>query len=303
MYSAYSPAFHSEIDEESAEKAQHYVGGQFFDGRANSLEEQAKGPFLNPLEMNNSKVGVVRGVALSSYVLRYIKIFGVKSLSSAETAFDNIAKALAAFERTKALNSFTSKYDYYLMNDKRSGILSLQETRGLKVFNDKKKGNCAACHTSELEAGSDNDIDDKKVMFTDFTYDNLGVPANVRTGAEIAKGVDLGLYETSKRDEDKGRFKVPTLRNIVLTAPYMHNGYFKTLSGVIDFYATRDVKKKCPQLVSDTEAIKMNCWPAAEYEPTVNHEELGHLNLSTQDKEDLEVFLGTLTDGFFESQK
>ncbi len=133
-------------------------------------------------------------------------------------------------------------------------------------------------------------------MFTDFSYDNIGLPRN----PEIFNGIkDIGLQQTTKSSSERGLYKVPTLRNIAITSPYMHNGYFKTLRGVIDFYSSRDVKPKCKsKLVSEDVALKNNCWPVAEITTNVNREELGKLKLTNSEMSDLESFLLTLTDGY-----
>jgi cytochrome c peroxidase len=97
--------------------------------------------------------------------------------------------------------------------------------------------------------------------------------------------------------DERGKFKVPTLRNISKTAPYMHNGYFKTLRGVIDFYNTRDIKPTCPdQFTTEARALALGCWPEPEVRLNVNHDELGKLGLNEQEVSDLESFLNTLTD-------
>lgn len=294
MYAAFSPPFHYD----AAEKV--YVGGQFLDGRAASLEEQAKGPLLSALEMGNtSKHQVVAKVRSAAYAGAFKEVFGPSSLDDPEIAFDRIANAIAAFERTPAFSRFTSKYDAYLAGKVR---LSARESRGLKLFEDKKKGNCAACHPSRPdERGA-------APLFTDFTYDNLGVPKNPSNDFYWMPGqfnpdgrefVDKGLGAVLQRDSENGKFKVPTLRNIALTAPYMHNGYFKTLRGVVDFYNTRDRKPRCAQpVVSEADALKHRCWPQAEEAENVNDEELGKLGLSAREVDDIVAFLQTLTDGW-----
>jgi cytochrome c peroxidase len=162
--------------------------------------------------------------------------------------------------------------------------LSAREKRGLALFNDPSKGNCAACHPS-------TGVDGTPPLFTDFTYDNLGVPKNPRNGfyrmapqynPAGAAWVDHGLGGVLGLASEDGKFKVPTLRNIALTAPYMHNGYFTDLRSVVNFYNTRDVAP----------------WPAPEVADTVNHEELGNLGLNEQEVEDLVAFLYTLSDGY-----
>jgi cytochrome c peroxidase len=294
MYAAFSPAFHYDEDEGL------YVGGQFLDGRAATLDEQAKGPFLNPLEMaNTSRQQVVDKVRDADYARLFKKVYGQDAFDDTDKAYDSIADAIAAFERTRAFNKFTSKYDAWLAG---KAQLTEQELRGLELFEREDKGNCAACHISQPSE------DGTPPLFTDFTYDNLGVPKNPHNefykmkkafNPDGRKFVDRGLGVTVGLASEDGKFKVPTLRNIALTAPYMHNGYFTTLRDVVDFYNTRDVKPVCPQeFVADDKAIAKGCWPRAEVAENVNSDELGDLRLTEAEVDDIVAFMETLTDGW-----
>ncbi len=275
MYTAFIPAFHFNPEEGL------FIGGQFLDGRESSLEAQAKKPFLNPDEMNNpDKASVIEKIRNALYVDEFKLVFGQDALDDVDKAYDYVAAALASFERSAILNPFTSKYDFYL-----TGVVKLseQEERGLQLFEAENKGNCAACHPSRP-------VDGKPPLFTDFTYDNLGVPSNQKIlkikGAEF---VDIGLGKTVKDNPnaeagaDNGKFKVSSLRNIAKTAPYMHNGVFTSLKEVVDFYNTRDTDGK---------------WAKPEIAATMNTEELGDLGLSDQEVDDIVVFLRTLSDGY-----
>ena len=276
-YALFSPEFHFDTQEGL------YVGGQFLDGRAATLEEQAKAPLLNPVEMNNAEpAAVVNKVRQADYAELFEEVFGVGALDDPDTAYEQIAEAIAAFERTEIFRPFTSKYDYFLAGQVE---LSDQERRGLALFEAEDKGNCAACHPSR--PGEDG----SPPLFTDFTYDNLGVPPNpdnpflglpAELNPEGAAFVDLGLGGVLDDPAEDGKFKVGSLRNIAVTAPYMHNGVFATLEEVVDFYNTRDVKE----------------WPEPEVAANVNHDELGNLGLTDQEVEDIVAFLRTLTDGF-----
>jgi cytochrome c peroxidase len=294
MYAAFSPAFHFD-DEEGL-----YIGGQFFDGRAATLEEQAKGPFLNPLEMaNTSRQQVVDKVRAADYAKLFKRVYGADVFDDTDGAYDSIADAIAAFERTRVFNKFTSKYDAWLAG---KAQLTEQEERGRKLFEAEDKGNCAACHSSQPAE------DGTPPLFTDFSYDNLGVPKNPHNpfykmkktfNPDGKKFVDRGLGGFVGLASEDGKFKVPTLRNIALTAPYMHNGYFTTLRGVVDFYNSRDVKPACPQeFVSDDKAIGKGCWPKPEVRENVNSDELGNLGLNEQEVDDIVAFMETLTDGW-----
>ena len=294
MYARYSPAFHFDP------KEQHYVGGQFWDGRAATLEEQAKAPFLNPLEMANpDRHTVVKKIRMASYAPLFETVFGKGALEHTDQAYARIADALAAFHRSRTFNPFSSKYDLYLAGKTK---LSAQELRGLRLFEDEKKGNCAACHPSRPGPQGE------PPLFTDFTYDNLGVPRNPANPyyrldqAHNPEGdlfVDRGLGGELKKRAEDGKFKVPTLRNIALTGPYMHNGYFRTLEGVMAFYNSRDNRPLCAQpLVDADEAMKRKCWPAPEVIGNVNRDELGRLGLTRREEEDIVAFMKTLTDGY-----
>ena len=291
-YAAFSPLFHFE------EQEGHYEGGQFWDGRAATLQEQAKGPFLNPVEMaNTSEQQVVDKVRLSDYAPLFKRVFGQDAFDDTASAYDKIAEAISAFEHSSAFNRFTSKYDAWIAGKTK---LSPQERRGLELF--EGKGNCAACHPSG------NDEDGTPPLFTDFTYDNLGVPKNPRNAfyklpaqfnPDGKNFVDKGLGGVIHLFSEEGKFKVPTLRNIALTAPYMHNGYFTSLKSVVDFYNSRDVKPTCSEEFStDDKAIKNACWPKAEVANNVNSDELGNLGLTDAEVDDIVAFLNTLTDGW-----
>lgn len=297
MYARFSPPFNYDAVEDT------YVGGLFYDGRAADLEIQAQGPFLNPLEMANpDKATVVNKVRNASYADLFKQVFGSTALDDADQAYIFLSTAIASFERTSIFSPFSSKYDDFLAG---RVTLTAAEQRGLALYEDPAKGNCAACHPNR------SSLPGTPPLFTDFTYDNLGVPRNpdnpfytlpTEFNPDGFDFVDLGLAKTVRNSEEDGRIKVPTLRNIDLTSPYMHNGYFFTLKGVVDFYNTRDTKPVCPNLMtSESQALQQGCWPAAEVVSTVNHDELGNLGLSAGEVDDIVAFLQTLTDGYLQS--
>lgn len=263
-YAQLLPAFHFEP------QVAGYVGGLFWDGRAQTVDDQVSGPLLNPIEMNQpdaaAVVALVRG---RPYAALFREAFGQEALADAKRGLSQIATAIAAFERTPGFNPFSSKYDAFLRGQ---ATLTPLEQRGLVVFEDPRLGNCASCHPSRPEP------DGSPPLFTDGGYDNLGLPRNPR----LAGPTDLGLGERLHRPEENGKFRAPTLRNVALTAPYGHNGVFQTLEDFIHFYNTRDVAS----------------WPPPEVPQTVNHEDLGNLHLSAKDEAALVAFLGTLTDGY-----
>jgi cytochrome c peroxidase len=276
-YASFIPPLHKDPEEDI------WVGGLFWDGRVNSLEEQALGPPLNPLEMANpDTAAVAEKLRALSYADLFIKIYGPDALKDPGTAYRNMADAIAAFERTEEFHPFDSKYDHYLRGE---AELTEQELRGLHIFEAEDKGNCAACHPSRPAE------DGTPPLFTDFTYDNLGAPKNPENPFYLLSPelnpdgvgfVDLGLGVTVGDPAENGKFRVPTLRNIALTSPYLHNGVFKTLFQVVAFYNTRDVVE----------------WPAPEVSENVNTDELGDLGLTNGEMEDLVAFMITLTDGW-----
>jgi cytochrome c peroxidase len=300
-YMAFSPVFHYDPKEEL------YVGGQFWDGRSATLAEQAKQPFLNKVEMANpDKATVIKDVRNAIYAPLFKRVYGPDSLNDVEQAYEYVADAIAAFESTQQFNAFTSKFDYYLAGKAK---LTKQEQRGLKLYEAEEKGNCAACHPLWPDEN-----DGTPPLFTDFTYDNLGVPRTPTNpfytlpkqfNPDGKKFVDIGLAANpqvkadGRAQQEKGKVKVPTLRNITLTAPYMHNGYFADLRNVVDFYNTRDSKPRCPNpLTTEADAIKQGCWPVAEMTENVNKDELGDLKLTEQEVDDIVAFMRTLTDGY-----
>ena len=216
------------------------TGGFDRDGRANTLAEQARRPFLSAHEMANaSAADVADKLSRATYAADFRAAFGEQIFSTPEAAFERALFALQKYEQedTSEFAPYSSKYDAFLA---RRTQLSAQELRGLALFNDPQKGNCAGCHPSARGANGE------PPLFTDFTYDNLGVPRNPNIAANTdASYYDLGLCGPDRTDlSDRldlcGAFKVPTLRNVAITAPYFHNGRFDTLLELLRFYVRRD---------------------------------------------------------------
>lgn len=291
-----------------------FIGGNFWDGRAtgehlgNPAADQALGPFLNPVEQNNAnKEAVLMQVANSKYADLWEEVWGEPILygttDEIEQNYDRIGLSIATYEGSVEVNSFSSKFDYYLQ-----GLVDLteQEEWGLELFNDEEKGKCSLCHISE--PGPDGE----PPLFTDFTFDNLGTPKNpenpfynmdevfLPNGDPINPlgdaWIDYGLggfLQThpdyaDMAEENMGKHKVPTLRNVA-KAPgngfpkaYMHNGVFKSLKEVVHFYNTRDVEM----------------WAPPEVAENVNTEELGDLGLTLEEEDAIVAFMQTLSDGY-----
>jgi cytochrome c peroxidase len=219
---------------------------QFWDGRAATLEDQAKGPIANPIEMtidketdlaHNNAVKRLQGVP--GYVARFQKVFG-----TADFTLDHVVQAIATFERT--VLSGNSPYDRFQDGDQTA--LSPAQKRGMEVFF--KKAACDSCHLG--------------FNFTDGSYENIGIGMD-------RPNPDLGRYLVTRREEEKGAFKTPTLREIIHTAPYMHDGSLKTLEEVVEHYDKGGIKN--PYL---NQRIKL-------------------LHLTAQEKKDLVEFLKALS--------
>jgi len=339
-YATQSPIFHMD-------KKGTFIGGNFWDGRAtgerlgNPAADQAQGPFLNPLEQGlPDSACVVYQVSTGSYPVSFEEVWGtgvgainwpgdVEAVCATEDttvtlsdedrvrsnqAYDQIALSIAAYEASPEVNAFTSEYD---LSKGGNAKLSKQEQKGFALF--QGKAGCKACHPST----------GKEALFTDFTFDNLGVPRNPDNPFYSADAVwnpdgfdwvDFGLggFLGSRSDyagyadANAGKHKVPTLRNVAkgsceaepdnpdcIVKAYGHNGYFKSLEGIVHFYNTRDVKPTCADLfTSEADALTQSCWPAPEVAENVNTDELGDLGLTSDEEAAIVAFLKTLSDGY-----
>ncbi len=226
-YAALAPAFH--INKEG-----EYVGGLFWDGREPDLEGQAGGPFLNPIEMQMpDKASVIARLqehTLFPYAFK--SLFGEDIFNNVDLAYLRMTEAIAAFERTEFFSPFDSKYDRYLKGEYEP---TEEEELGLTLFFSEQFANCNQCHQLNTSPVAERE------PFSNYVYKNIGVPVN--KALRVANGlgqshVDRGLLENPLVDDpaQAGKFKTPTLRNIALTAPYMHNGVFHDLKTVVRFY-------------------------------------------------------------------
>lgn len=235
MYARFAPSF-AMVDSEGGRIP---IGGQFLDGRAASLEDQAGQPFFSREEMNvPSAAALAEKVSAAGYAMLMREEFGSNVFDDPAAALEAIKAAIAAFERTDRFAPFSSKYDHVVAGRAQFSEL---EKRGLSLFLDPEKGNCAACHVADPSSRNPADS-----LFTDFTYDNLGVPRNTRIPANAdAAFFDLGLCAPKRTAPEAdtalcGAFKVPTLRNVAKRQALMHNGFFTNLRDAVAFYATRD---------------------------------------------------------------
>ena len=278
------------------------TGGFFWDGRVASLQAQAREPFLNPMEMANaSPADLVDKLSRAAYADEFKRVFGADILTRPDDALARVALALQAYQLEDTdFRPFSSKYDEFLRG---RAALSAQETRGLALFNNPSKGNCTGCHPSGKAA------DGGFPLFTDFTYDNLGVPRNMA----IAKNADpayfdLGLCaraDLAARSDLCGAFKVPSLRNVALRKTYFHNGRFTTLKDAVTFYVQRDTyPEKWYPLNPDGTVNKFDDLPPQHHsnvnttEVPYNRRRVDAPALSDAEVDDVVTFLKTLSDGY-----
>jgi cytochrome c peroxidase len=226
-----------------------YYSTFFWDGRAGTLEQQAGFPIANPDEMGQSHdLSIKKFEKIPEYKKEFELVYGAGRLT-----IEKIEMALASYERT--LVSGDSPFDKFMYGHDQSA-LSPEALRGMKIFVDKKRGNCSTCHL----------IEETFATFTDGKFHNLG--AGVNSKGELT---DLGRYDQTKAEADRGAFRTPDLRNVAKTGPYMHDGSLKTLKDVVDFYDGGGTSN--PNL----------------------DKEIKELKLSERDREDLVAFLQSLT--------
>jgi cytochrome c peroxidase len=206
-----------------------FLSAQFWDGRAATLEDQAKGPLTNPIEMGmpNHEVVIERVKQIPGYVVQFDKIFGKNSVN-----IDNLAKAIAAFERT--LITPNSPYDKFVSGQK--SALSKEQARGLQLV---QEAGCTSCHSGANFAGPDLPVGTGH-------FQKFPVMAQSEYVAKYDLAKDLGRFEVTKADADKNMFRVPTWRNIAVTAPYFHNGSVATLDEAVRVMASTQLGKTLP---------------------------------------------------------
>jgi cytochrome c peroxidase len=303
MYGAYVPAFtehYFESEDEGDDSVdQGPAGGRDWDGRVDRARDQAAMPLLDRNEMANpNPASVVAAIRRSVYAGDVRRLYGRNVFADPVRAFAAMTEALEFYQQTPATFSpYSSKYDAFLRG---RASLSEQENRGLTVFNDPRKGNCAQCHKSAVTA------DGRPPLFTDFGYVALGVPRNRAIPANNDPAYfDLGLCGPKRHDlagqaKYCGMFKAPALRNVALKASFYHNGVFHSLRDAVAFYAERDTDPgKWYPAGPDGAVRKFDDLPA-EYVGNISTElPFGSQNvLSNADVDDIVAFLRTLTDGY-----
>lgn len=265
MYAALIPPIAAEdFYDEEGELIYVLEGGLFLDGRAHNQFEQVQMPFFNEDEMNLSgPADLADRIRKSEYAPDFKKLVGGKVWGDDGKLVDQVYHSLVAFLREPMFRPFNARIDDFWKGDVKA--LNDSELRGLALF--QSKAGCAQCHPLGVGTWPEP-------LLSDFGYDNLGAPS---LGEK-----DPGLGGVSGRKNEMGQFRSPTLRNIALTAPYLHNGSIKTLKEVMEFYNKRDVEPER--------------WGKTDFPETVNHDDMGDLKLTDQEVDDLVALMHTFTD-------
>lgn len=307
-YATFAPSFHLMHPHHAM-----FVGGNFWDGRATGTTlgspaaDQAMGPFLNPVEHALPDASaLVDKVCSGNYVSLFKQVWGTSACDDVNKAYGYIARAIAAYEGSSEVNQFSSKYDEFLAGRAK---LTPQEEQGLQLFGGKAR--CSTCHPHQPTRGG------AAPLFTDFTFENLGIPANpdnpfYADTAANPKGrnwrdeglggflATAGVYRQYASSQT-GRHRVPTLRNVdrrphaAFVKAYGHNGYFKSLEAIVHFYNTRDLLPSC---AGESARLGVECWPRPEVVENVNSRQLGRLGLTVDEEAAVVAFLRTLSDGY-----
>lgn len=287
-YAAFSPMF-----QRNAKGV--YLGGQFHDGREKDLAGQAGGPPLNPIEMGmpNKASVVARLKENPAYLSAFARFYGNGTLGDVEQAYRTMTESIAAFEKSDLFSPFDSRYDRYLRGEYQ---MSEQEDLGMTLFFSQQFTNCNICHQLKPAPTAEGET------FSNYEYHNIGVPVNVearRINGVSSDHVDRGLLENPAIHDpaQDGKFKVPTLRNVAVTGPYMHNGVFKDLRTVVLFYNKYNSKSARRQINPETGEL----WQVPEVAENLSLKEL-ETGPALDDKriDALVAFMKTLTDARYE---
>lgn len=276
------------------------TGGFFWDGRADSREAQALGPLFNPREMaNTDPVDLAQRVRRAPYFEDLVRFFSSVRAQRDQPVLLLVQRALSAYQAGDSdFALFNSKFDRVRDG---TAVFSAAEARGLQVFNDPARGNCASCHTSTTGANGE------RALFTDFRYHALGLPRNMNVEANAdANFRDMGLCGPDRTDlalrvDLCGAFRTPTLRNVAKTAPYFHNAVIPTLVQAVGFYATRDTDPLSWYPTLNGQPDKFNDLPLGFRGNVITTPPFGGAvgtlpRLTPQNVNDLVAFLRTLDD-------
>jgi cytochrome c peroxidase len=279
-------------------------GGMFWDGRADTLQIQAMGPLLNPLEMDGGSIQIVAAkLQAAPYANRFAQLFGAQIFAAPGMLVSEAMFAVARYQiEDPSFHPYSSKYDAWLEGKAR---LTQAEMRGYVLFNAPKKGDCAACHVDQPSP------DGQPPLFTDHQFEALGLPRNPNLVAnQAADYFDLGLCGPGRTDLEKqtqycGMFLTPTLRNAAIRKVFFHNGVYHNLQDVLDFYDFRDTQpEKIYPRGADGTVMKFDDLPKP-YQANIDISDppldrnLGQAPaLSHGEEADIIAFLKTLTDGY-----
>ena len=265
MYAALIPPMaYEDILAPDGSKFYAWEGGMFHDGRAADLFEQVQVPFFDANEMNLADVPALAAkLRKAPYADRFQAWVGDENWQDDTRLTYHAWRALVEFLKAPLFRPFDARIDDFLAGD--TNALSAAEQRGLVVF--KEQGKCADCHFLIPDAW-------EEALLSDYGYDNVGVPTRGEK--------DSGLGGHTGNAEELGQFKAPSLRNIALTAPYMHNGSIATLKEVLEFYNKRDLEPAR--------------WGKTDYPETVNREDMGDLKMTDQQVADLLALMEAFTD-------
>ena len=292
-YAMFSPEF--------GEKDDVYKGGQFHDGRASTLKVQAMGPPLDGAEMMmpNRESVVKRIKENPNYIKEFKEIYGEDIFDDANKTFEKMAEAISDFEKTKEFAPFDSKFDRWVDGEVEFSKL---EKKGFDLFNSDKT-NCKLCHTVDSKAIAVDKTGENRELFTNYKYENIGTPRNISAmdrraelGLQPVDATFKGLGGLLNDSTHNGKSRVPTLRNIAVTDPYMSNGKFQKLRTTIEFYDFISGKG-----VHNINKETGKVWGVNDFPETVNSEILTKTKtLTDNDVDALIAFLRTLTDKKYE---
>jgi cytochrome c peroxidase len=304
MYTQNIPPFteHFFDDEGDDSIDQGPAGGRTWDGRSQSAHDQARLPLFSPFEMANASAEAIAAkLRHAAYAARFRETFGDKIFDDAALSLKAVLMALETFQQDPArFYPYSSKYDAWLRHQT---SLSPAETRGLEVFNDPARGNCARCHPSSMKEGA-------FPQFTDFGYAAIGAPRNKAIAANAdSHYYDLGLCgplrtDLAGRKEYCGLFRTPSLRNVATRRVFFHNGIFHRLDEVLRFYAERDARPQhwyAP--APDGSALKFDDLPP-QFQENIDRQAPFDRHagdapaFGEEDINDMIAFLNTLTDGY-----
>jgi cytochrome c peroxidase len=281
-------------------------GGLFWDGRADTLQDQALSPLLDPREMDGGSIAIVAGkLQRAPYAARFVELFGSSVWSNPRLAVSEALFAVARYQiEDPSFHSYSSKFDFWLEGKAR---LAASEQRGYALFNDPAKANCAGCHVDQPSR------DGLPPLFTDHQFEGLGAPRNAALAVNGDPGFfDLGICGPYRRDMSGdtqycGLFMTPTLRNAATRHAFFHNGVYSSLKQVLDFYDFRDTQaQKIYPRGADGAVQKFNDVPPLDQanvdvtDPPFNRKSGDTPAMIEADENDIIAFLNTLVDGYRE---